>query len=197
MDLHNPVGYEDLADCSPEFFVSQVSEVLSCLGSRRRGPLLWSAGRASEMTGRRDPKLTSHVEKAVCRDGWISGGGCGEQDGDIPWRSGSRRVSGHQPTPEIVAPRYPRLQPEVDGPYLFIRKRLRMRKCTDDTTRFFADILLTPLEATRIRLVSDPKVSSDTLTGLLTYRHSTAGSARGMYPCPLKRETLRFPSLSP
>jgi hypothetical protein len=25
--------------------------------------------------------------------------------------------------------------------------------------RFFADILLTPLEATRIRLVSDPKVS--------------------------------------
>jgi hypothetical protein len=27
------------------------------------------------------------------------------------------------------------------------------------TSRFFADILLTPLEATRIRLVSDPKVS--------------------------------------
>jgi len=41
------------------------------------------------------------------------------------------------------------------------KKTVRRRMCVDG--RFFADILLTPLEATRIRLVSDPKVCAGAL----------------------------------
>jgi len=44
---------------------------------------------------------------------------------------------------------------------------------------FFADILLTPLEATRIRLVSDPKYASGLVTGFT--RLATEGGIREMY----------------
>jgi len=44
---------------------------------------------------------------------------------------------------------------------------------------FFADILLTPLEATRIRLVSDPKYATGLVTGFT--RLATEGGIREMY----------------
>lgn len=45
--------------------------------------------------------------------------------------------------------------------------------------RFFADILLTPLEATRIRLVSDPKFASGLFTGFA--KLAAEGGIREMY----------------
>lgn len=45
--------------------------------------------------------------------------------------------------------------------------------------RFFADILLTPLEATRIRLVSNPKYASGLVTGFA--KLAAEGGLREMY----------------
>lgn len=45
--------------------------------------------------------------------------------------------------------------------------------------RFFADILLTPLEATRIRLVSNPKYASGLMTGFA--KLAAEGGIREMY----------------
>ena len=45
--------------------------------------------------------------------------------------------------------------------------------------RFFADILLTPLEATRIRLVSNPKFASGLATGFA--KLAAEGGVRELY----------------
>ena len=49
----------------------------------------------------------------------------------------------------------------------------------DNSRRFFADILLTPLEATRIRLVSDRTYASGLTTGFA--RLAREGGLREMY----------------
>jgi solute carrier family 25 (mitochondrial phosphate transporter), member 3 len=55
--------------------------------------------------------------------------------------------------------------------------------------RFFADILLTPLEATRIRLVSDRKYATGLLTGFarLSREEGLAGLYAGFIPILLKQ----------
>ena len=60
-----------------------------------------------------------------------------------------------------------------------ILKILPELRITDKTFRFFADILLTPLEATRIRLVSERGFASGLVTGFV--RLAREGGISQMY----------------
>ncbi|KAG8819953.1 hypothetical protein FRC17_010292 [Serendipita sp. 399] len=67
----------------------------------------------------------------------------------------------------------------IGGPDSAVPYRMPIYLLSASAAEFFADILLTPLEATRIRLVSDRKYATGLVTGFT--RLATEGGIREMY----------------